>query len=157
MLSTVRLLLAVCLAFVAPAFGADLPTPSLTPGVVRPGITADDLCPVAHTGQVRNVTAADKRAVFQSYGLAGNHTGYCDVDGGCEIDHLISLELGGANDRENLWPQPYSGTVWNARVKDKLEDRLHRMVCAGTITLQSAQQEIASDWIGAYRRYIGDP
>jgi hypothetical protein len=42
--------------------------------------------------------AAEKDAVYQSYALAGNHTGYCDTQQGCEIDHLISLELGGSND-----------------------------------------------------------
>jgi hypothetical protein len=153
-----RGLVATLIVLVAlPALAADLPTPTLTPGVARSDVTAADLCPVAHTANVRNVTAADKAAVYRSYGLAGNHTGYCAVDQGCEVDHLISLEIGGANDRANLWPQPYSGTVWNAHVKDKLENKLHALVCAGTVTLEDAQHEIATNWIAAYRKYLGDP
>ena len=70
----------------------------------------------------------------------------------CEVDHLISLELGGSNRLRNLWPEPYN-IVWNAHVKDRLENRLHQMVCAGELDLTTAQQAIASDWIAAYKRY----
>jgi len=38
-----------------------------------------------------------------------------------EVDYLITPELGGATDIRNLWP--YGDTVWNAHVKDQLEDR----------------------------------
>ena len=70
------------------------------------------------------------------------------------MDHLISLELGGSNGTANLWPEPYD-IVWNARVKDKLENRLHKMVCAGQIDLPIAQKAIAKNWIAAYQRYEG--
>jgi hypothetical protein len=106
-----------------PALAADVPNPTLTPGVARSEITA----------------------------------GYCAVDQGCEVDHLISLEIGGANDRANLWPQPYSGTVWNAHVMDRLENKLHTLVCAGAVTLEDAQRETAANWIAVYRKYLGDP
>ena len=68
--------------------------------------------------KVRNVTSAEKAAVFHSYDLAGNHTGYCQNDDklGCEVDHLISLELGGSNDQANLWPEPY-GVVSRVRTE----------------------------------------
>ena len=70
-----------------------------------------------------------------------------------EEDHLISPEIGGnPRDPDNLWPQPWFGT-WNAMVKDKLENKLHRMVCSGDITLAEAQQAIAKDWIAAYQKY----
>jgi hypothetical protein len=39
-------------------------------------------------------------------------------------------------------------------VKDELEDRLHTMVCSGALDLASAQQDIARDWIGAYKKYF---
>ena len=55
--------------------------------------------------------------------------------------------LGGADDIHNLWPQPYSDTLWNAEVKDALEDRLREMVCDGSLDLTEAQQEIAVNWI----------
>jgi hypothetical protein len=63
------------------------------------------------------------------------------------VDHLISLELGGADVAENLWPQSYDTVTWNAHTKDKLEDRLHALVCAGRLPLEQAQRDIATDWI----------
>jgi hypothetical protein len=79
------------------------------------------------------------------------------VTGHFEIDHLISLELGGADVAENLWPESYDTTPWNAHTKDKLEDRLHALVCAGKLPIEQAQREIAADWIAAYEKYIGKP
>jgi hypothetical protein len=40
-------------------------------------------------------------------------------------------------------------------VKDALERKLHKLVCAGQLDLKTAQREIASDWINAYQRYVG--
>jgi len=62
--------------------------------------------------------------------------------------------LGGADDIRNLWPQSYSATAWNAQVKDALEDRLREMVCDGSLDLTQAQQEIAGNWIAAYKKYF---
>lgn len=136
----------------------DLPDAKLSPGVTRSGVVASDICPIAHTPDLRNVNSAEKRQVYAEYGMEAPHTGYCAVDEGCEVDHLISLEIGGSNAIQNLWPQRYSGTPWNAHVKDKLENKLHALVCAGTITLPDAQHEIATDWVAAYKKYIGpDP
>jgi hypothetical protein len=53
-----------------------------------------------------------------------------------------------------LWPEPYQDTVCNAHVKDQLEDRLHRMVCRGHVDLATAQRDISTDWIAAYRKYF---
>jgi hypothetical protein len=47
--------------------------------------------------------------------------------------------------------------MWNAHVKDKLEDRLHGLVCAGKLPIEQAQREIATDWIAVYERYLGEP
>ncbi len=33
-----------------------------------------------------------------------------------EVDHLVSLELGGSNDIRNLWPEPSAGR-WGARTR----------------------------------------
>ena len=70
-----------------------------------------------------------------------------------EVDHLISLELGGSNSMRNLWPQSFYTETWNARVKDVLEHHLNRMVCDGKISLEEAQKAIATDWIAAYCKY----
>jgi hypothetical protein len=68
-----------------------------------------------------------------------------------EIDHIIPLELGGANDITNLFPEPGTGKA-SYQGKDRLENRLHAMVCAGTITLAAARTGIASNWASLYRR-----
>ena len=44
--------------------------------------------------------------------------------------------------------------MWNARVKDQLEDLLPNLVCQGEIDLATAQHDIATDWIAAYKKYF---
>jgi hypothetical protein len=122
---------------------------TLTPGVVDQNATTELICLAGYSGSVRNVSKSTKRKVFLEYGIDPKSDKF-------EIDHLISLELGGSNDIKNLWPQSYTTKPWNAHVKDKLENHLHRMVCDGIITLETAQKEIATDWIGAYKKYIND-
>jgi hypothetical protein len=39
-------------------------------------------------------------------------------------------------------------------MKDRLEDRLHALVCAGKMSLEEAQHAIGDDWIAAYQRYV---
>lgn len=150
-----KLILALSLISTA-AFAVDAPNPTLTPGDVRTTNIAD-VCSTATnkvtTKTVRNVPASVAKKVYNNYGLTGDHTGYCNVDHGCEVDHLISLELGGSNDVKNLWPQPYAGD-WNAHMKDAVEDRLHAMVCKGQISLPDAQHAIATDWKAAWVKYV---
>jgi hypothetical protein len=98
-----------------------------------------------------------KKQVFERYGIpGGNHSGACAGPHGCEVDHLISLELGGANSIKNLWPQPFDGK-WNAHVKDRLELELHKEICDGRITKAQAQAEIKTNWIEAFKKRFGDP
>jgi len=60
---------------------------------------------------------------------SSNFTGMPDADPKAyEVDYLITPALGGADDIGNLWPQSYSATIWNARVKDALEDRLQELI-----------------------------
>jgi hypothetical protein len=44
---------------------------------------------------------------------------------------------------------------WNGQVKDRLEDKLHELVCSGQLDLKTARQAIASNWIEAYKKYVG--
>ena len=133
----------------------DLPNRSLTPGVALAGITAEQVCRPGYAAKARDVSSATKQAVYVAYGLVGNHSGYCGGSKGCEVDHLISLELGGSNDAANLWAQSYESQPWNARRKDHLENTLHALVCSGRLSLSEAQRAIAENWIEAYRRFIG--
>jgi hypothetical protein len=126
--------------------GAKLPDQHATPGAVDPHRTAKQLCdPAFHTGAVRNVTRSEKTKAYATYG-ARQRANVC-----CEVDHLISLELGGSNDIENLWPQPYSPRP-GAHEKDVLENWMHRQVCSGAMTLDDAQRAIAEDWYAAYEK-----
>jgi hypothetical protein len=127
---------------------ADLPDPRLTPGVVRTG-SAAVVCRPGYASGARDVPSSENEAVYARYGVA--HVPYAH-----EVDHLVSLELGGSNAIRNLWPEPYAGR-WGARTKDALENRLHDLVCSGAIRLRDAQRIEARNWVAAYRRYVGSP
>ena len=126
------------------------PDAALTPGVVDPAKTKEIICVPGFTSQpgVRNVTQATKNAVFAEYKVDPKADQF-------EIDHLISLELGGSNDIHNLWPQAYNTKPFNAHVKDVLENKLHALVCNGKADLATVQHDIASDWVKAYVKYVG--
>jgi hypothetical protein len=126
-----------------------LPDPRLTPGDIL-DVTVTDICVVGYTKKIRDVPASVKRRVYSEYDRQ-REPRIC-----CEVDHLIPLELGGSNRARNLWPEPYN-IEWNARVKDRLERRLHTLVCHGEIDLHTAQKAIAQDWIAAYREYVTGP
>ena len=146
--------LALLTVLVSPALAGDLPDSRLTPGDTLPGVTAAEVCEPGWARQHRKVPTEVRNEVYAAYGLPdGNYTGYCDTPHGCELDHLVPLELGGSNSARNLWPQSYDGPM-SAHAKDKLENRLHQMVCTGSMTLEDAQQAIATDWIAAHRRYV---
>lgn len=116
-----------------------------TPGVVR---TTDvqEICHGGSTKQFRNTTQAMKNEVYKEYG-AKRKQGICT--GGCEVDHLISLEIGGADDVKNLWPQP-SQPKPGFHEKDKLENWLHTQICTGKMSPQEAQSGISADWYSMY-------
>ena len=40
-------------------------------------------------------------------------------------------------------------------MKNKLEGKLYKMVCNGTMPLERAREEVAGDWVGAYKKHIG--
>jgi hypothetical protein len=128
------------------AVPVSMPRASLTPGAtILAG--AGDVC-VASIAKNRTVSVALRRQVFAEYGISGAEAQ------AYEVDYLITPALGGADDIHNLWPQSYSATLWNAHVKDALEDRLRELVCQGQLDLATAQREISVDWIGAYKKYF---
>jgi hypothetical protein len=141
------------------AHAGDLPDLSKTPGASRP-LSKHTICTTKWGLDARHVSAAMKRDVFASYGYSGNTDPQCVPDAHgrhCEIDHLVSRELGGDDVVTNLWPQSYGGQPWNAVRKDKLENRLHKEVCAGHLSLKAARQMIVTDWTAAYLRYYPPP
>jgi hypothetical protein len=132
-------------AVVAFERGAE-PDHSLTPGAMR-RVTISDVCTMAHEEVVGEVSTSLRQEVFREYGIVNTHAD------DYEIDYLIAPGLGGVEDIHNLWPEPYTRT-WNAHVKDALEEHLHEMVCAGKLDLSTAQRDIATDWIAAYKKYF---
>ena len=126
----------------------DLPDLALTPGAVLTR-SAARVCVSGYAASVRDVPESKKEAVYARYGVSHVHYQH-------EVDHLVSLELGGSNAITNLWPEPYAGR-WGARTKDVLENRLHDLVCAGTLTLTYAQRIEARNWVKGYTRYVGAP
>lgn len=122
------------------------PDRSLTPGAAVL-ISRDEVCRETNTKN-KLVPAALEREVFREYGIRrAQPRAY-------EVDYLITPALGGADDIHNLWPESNAGAVWNAQVKDALEDRLRDMVCSGQLDLATAQRDIAGNWIEAYKKYF---
>ncbi len=125
-----------------------MPDPELTPGAVLT-TSAATVCVPGYASSARDVPNSEKEAAYARYGVP--HVPYAH-----QVDHLVSLELGGSNALTNLWPEPYAGK-WGARTKDVLENKLHDLVCAGTLTLTHAQHIEATNWVAAYRKYVGSP
>jgi hypothetical protein len=126
-----------------------LPDRGCSPGAIDARRTAKVVCSKSfHTSDVRDVPDSLKHQVEVEYGLAPK--GYGDT---LEIDHIVSLELGGSNDIANLYPELAPGF----HAKDSLENRLHALVCTGKMTLHTAQRRIAADWMRFYTTVIGMP
>jgi hypothetical protein len=122
------------------------PNPRLTPGSTLP-VSQSDVCAREPEPRKQIVLASVGLKVFEEYGISNPQPRRY------EMDYLIDPDLGGAEDARNLWPQPYSA-VWNAHIKDALEEHLRKLVCTGDITLAKAQQDISADWISAYKKYF---
>jgi hypothetical protein len=134
------------------------PNPNITPGAVNSAVTQANIqqtiCMRGYSKSVRppqSFTKVAKRAGIRQYGF--NDMRLRDY----EEDHLISIGLGGSPTApQNLWPEPHHVIGgWGSYAKDRLEDRLHVLVCHGRVPLAQAQQDIARDWIAAYKRYVG--
>jgi hypothetical protein len=115
-----------------------------TPGAVIATATKDAICKPGYSQSVRNVPESEKNADYAEYGITSH------VEGQYEVDHLISLELGGSNDIANLWPELADPTP-GFHQKDKVENYLHKQVCDGAISLNTAQKELSTDWLAVYR------
>jgi hypothetical protein len=129
-----------------PPLIVSIPDSKLTPGATLP-VSRRQVCSQPNPNN-KMVPVTLQRRVFDEYGIRGaDPRAY-------EVDYLVTPALGGTDDIRNLWPHSYFATVWNAHVKDALEDRLRDMVCEGAVDLATAQQELATNWIGAYKKYF---
>ncbi len=126
------------------------PDRACSPGAYYSGLTRAVLCSASfHTSTIRNVPQREKFAVETEYGLKPGLYG-----SSLEIDHIVALELGGSNDIANLYPEKLNAGP-GYRVKDRLENKTHGLVCAGGITLHASQVGIATNWQLLYKRVFG--
>lgn len=116
-----------------------------SPGDILPDATVEKICVPGYSSSVRNVPESEKNQVYAEYGIASHTTGQY------EVDHIVSLELGGSNDISNLFPEAASPTP-GFHEKDKVENYLHAQVCNGSVSLADAQREIATDWLSVYNQ-----
>jgi hypothetical protein len=127
-----------------------LPDRRCSPGAYDPAVTQANIqstiCVSGYTATVRDVPTSEKNAVYKEYGIT-RHASYS-----YEVDHIVSLELGGSNNIANLYPEAYANPN-GARVKDRLENAMHAAVCGGTLALKTAQAEIASNWLATYQHF----
>jgi hypothetical protein len=138
--------------------GAVLPNPHRTPGALNPAVTQatirSTICVSGWTATIR--PASSYTTAIKQQQLATGYTYKGDQNtSDYEEDHLVSLELGGSPTAvRNLWPEPYRAAE-GARVKDRIENKLHELVCAGHVSLATARRTIASNWWHAYQTYVG--
>lgn len=139
-----------------------LPDLTLSPGAMVTNVPLDKLTQRGYAnvigGGVRHTTQATKRRVFIKYfGRVPDNTS------DFEIDHIVSLELGGADEEANLFPQSYKTFQWNAHTKDRLENRMAALVRweyktngteAATVLLHRLQSEILTNWTNAFGKYL---
>jgi len=132
--------------------GFPVPDSKCTPGAINDTLTVDVLRdPRFRTSCVRDnaTTPGQKSQTYGWYRIShpDNNRGVMQT---CELDHLISLELGGADTIENIWPQcGPSDVVLRERFfkqKDAVENYLAKQVREGRIKLKDAQDGIARDW-----------
>lgn len=105
-------------------------------GSYERAVTTAEICTLGYARHHRRVPYRVRDAVYNRFGLPrGTRRGYV-------IDHLVPLELGGRNDRANLWPQRRT----DAARKDREENQLHDAVCSGRISLDAARAQILRRW-----------
>jgi len=124
-----------------------LPDSACTPGAILATGTKEAICKSGYAKSVRNVPESEKSQVYTEYGITRH------APGQYEVDHLVSLELGGSNEIANLWPELASPKP-GFHEKDKVENYLHDQVCSGAISLQQAQSGIATNWLAVYNQML---
>jgi len=138
----VKSLITLCALFVLAAGvraqEALLPNPKLTPGRI------------AQTDKDRGgVTVEMEQKVFARYRLPwASRAAF-------KIDHLIPLELGGADTIDNLWPQSLRARPYGPERKELLTEVLLRRIAKTEMTLGEAQEQIRRDWIDAFIDHLG--
>lgn len=115
-----------------------LPNPKLTPGKVA-----------QNEKDRRGVTVEMEQKVFARYRLPwASRAAF-------KVDHLIPLELGGADAIDNLWPQSLRARPYGPERKELLTEVLMQRIAKRQMTLEEAQEQIRRDWIDAFVDHLG--
>ena len=110
------------------------------------------ICTPGYSAASATSARGRRPAIYTEYGIPPAHYG-----SRYEVDHIVSLELGGSNVAANLYPEA-ARVGPGFHVKDRLENRLHSLVCSGQMSLRHAQRGIAANWVVLYREVFGiDP
>ncbi len=119
------------------------PDHECTPGAIFVSALKDDICVSGYSRSVRNVSPKKRNDVYLAYGITTH------AKGEYEVDHFISLELGGSNDIANLFPEAAEPSP-GFHEKDEVENFLHKELCTNQISLSEAQVLISKHWIEVY-------
>jgi hypothetical protein len=132
--------------------GFPVPDPNCTPGAINPTLTIEVLRDPGFTTRCTRDAATqeeEKTTTYDWYNLPhpSRNSGETQI---CELDHLISLKIGGGDTLDNIWPQcGPSGVSLQQRffkIKDTVENFLAMQVRGGRMNLIDAQRGIAADW-----------
>lgn len=123
-------------------------------GAVDPNVTQANIhqtiCVPGYSTKIRPpqaYTGALKKKQMKAQHITGTMTVW-------EEDHLVPLSVGGSpTSEQNLWLETRTGP-WGAAAKDRLEVRMHSLVCKDQVPLATAQQAFESNWISAYQQYV---
>jgi hypothetical protein len=115
-----------------------VPNPKLTPGRIA-----------ARDKDRGGVTLKMEQKVFARYRLPWSRRAEF------KIDHLVPLELGGADTIDNLWPQNVRTKPYGPERKELLTGILLERIARKQITLEQAQEQIRKDWIDAFIDHVG--
>lgn len=125
--------------------GAIVPDPSCTPGALNPAAVANPrgtICVPGYSERIRppeSYTEPLKIKDMVRYASAGPPSSY-------EEDHLVALEDGGSpRNPTNLWPEYLYG-AGGALQKDKVENTIHALICAGKISVMRGASLLEGDW-----------
>jgi hypothetical protein len=147
-------MLGLTLTFNVQAFGISKPIKDLTTGDI---LTSDieTICVSNYSKTVRDVSGSTKKKVYDLYKVPANERGTYKGQLISKIDHLVPLAIGGSNDISNLWSHYYyPEDGYGVVMKNRIENKLHRLVCEGKLDIKEAQNCIASDWQMCYDRFV---